>query len=336
MWDITGWGKKMPENNGMVSIIVPVYNVERYFDECINSLLEQTYKNIEIIIVDDGTKDNCGKKADEYAKRDKRIVSVHKENGGLSSARNYGIKFATGDYLCFVDSDDYVSPEYIEKMVAVAAEKKADMVFCNFSASYVNKDIPNWRLLALSEKKEYTPQEYLDHLYVYSGAFTEVWNKIYRSDIFKTLRFVDIIGEDAQIMLSVIDNCKQIYYVPEVLYYYRRRNNSIANDKQETILLNEMKWINEHMKKLKATKRMHHYSLALKLLISKIIEKYCFCKKETRKKLKPVLRRRRKELMDNNEFGLKIKLKYFLVSLFPYVYGKIKAVSYREKNIYWD
>ena len=326
----------MPEEFGLVSIIVPVYNVEKYFDECIDSLLGQTYKNIEIVIVDDGTKDNCGKKADEYAKKDKRIVSLHKQNGGLSSARNYGLQFATGDYLCFVDADDYVSSDYVEKLITVAAKKKAEMVFCNFSASYINTDIPNWRLLALSEKREYTPQEYLDYLYTYSGAFTEVWNKIYVKDIFKTLRFEDIIGEDAQIMLSIIDNCKHIYYIPEVLYYYRRRKNSIANDKQETILINEMKWISGHMKILKATERRHYYSLALKLFVSKIIEKYCFCQKETRRKLKKVLRRKRDEMMKNKEFGLKIKIKYFLVSFIPYIYGKYKSITYKEKNIYWD
>ena len=107
---------------GKVSIIVPVYNVEKYFDKCIESIIRQTYKNIEIIIVDDGSKDNSGIIADEYAKTDSRIKVFHSENRGLSFARNCGVKYATGDFLCFVDSDEYISEEYIVNMFDSAIE----------------------------------------------------------------------------------------------------------------------------------------------------------------------------------------------------------------------
>ena len=111
-----------------VSIIVPVYNVEKYLDECVKSILAQTYSNIEIVLVDDGSKDTSGSMCDEYKKQDNRIVVVHKENGGLSSARNAGMENASGDYYIFVDSDDTISPDMVEEMVKKAKEHDAKIV----------------------------------------------------------------------------------------------------------------------------------------------------------------------------------------------------------------
>ena len=320
---------------GKVSIIVPVYNVELYFDECIKSLQKQTYNNIEIIIVDDGTEDNCGRKADEYAKEDNRIKSYHKTNGGLSSARNYGMQFATGDYLCFVDSDDFVSCDYIEKMVIAAEKYNADMVFSNFTAYYVNKDIPHGILLKLQEK-EFDSEEYLECLYSYPGAYSEIWNKLFRKEIFQNLEFANMICEDAQIMLSIIDKCKKIYYIPDILYFYRRRKNSIANGRQEVILINEMKWIGDHKKRLKETQRLHLFSLAQKLCISKILEKYQFCGKDIRKKVKKYLNSEIKKFIKNPEIEKKKRIKYYVASKFPYIYGIYYSRKTRDKNIFWD
>ena len=110
-----------------VSVIIPVYNVEKYLPRCIKSVLDQTYQDLEIILVDDGTKDNSGIMCDEYATKDNRIRVIHKENGGLSSARNSGIEIATGDAVFFLDSDDYLPTECIEKMVCLMEEKDADI-----------------------------------------------------------------------------------------------------------------------------------------------------------------------------------------------------------------
>ena len=312
----------MVAGNEKVSIIVPVFNTEKYFDECILSLINQTYKNIELIIVDDGTKDNCGKKADEYTQKDRRVKVVHKENGGLSSARNYGLKYATGDYICFIDSDDFVSEDFVEKMVKASIENNADMVFCNYFSLYVNKKNPSHRLNAINGKKIFTSEEYLEQLYMYSGEYVMIWNKLFRKEIFNELRFVDMLCEDGQIILSVIDKCKRISYLPEVLYYYRRRKSGITGDKKEIILRNNMKWIKEHMVKLKKTNRIHLLYAAQKLYISKIVENYLYCKKETRKKLKGCLKKELKLFTKNSEFRHIVKLKYMIAANFPYVYGK--------------
>ena len=118
--------------NELISIIIPIYNVEKYLHCCINSVIRQTYKNLEIILIDDGSPDNCGKICDEYAKKDNRIKVIHKENGGLSSARNAGLDIAKGEYISFVDSDDYVAENFIEKLYKLCKENDADIAECDF------------------------------------------------------------------------------------------------------------------------------------------------------------------------------------------------------------
>ena len=113
---------------GLVSIVLPVYNVEKYLDRCIESVVGQTYSNLEIILVDDGSPDRCPQKCEEWAKRDKRIKVIHKANSGLGYARNTGIEYASGEYICFFDSDDYVAQDTIEKAYATAKTSNSDMV----------------------------------------------------------------------------------------------------------------------------------------------------------------------------------------------------------------
>lgn len=122
--------------NELISVIVPVYNVEKYSERCIESIINQTYKNLEIILVDDGSPDTCPMICDEYAKKDDRIVVIHKENGGLSDARNAGIEIAKGEYFAFIDSDDYISEEFLSKLYMSLKSNSAFMSICNFD--YVN------------------------------------------------------------------------------------------------------------------------------------------------------------------------------------------------------
>lgn len=127
--------------NDLISIIVPVYNVEKYLNKCIDSIINQTYKNIEIILVDDGSTDNSGKICDEYLLRDSRIKVIHKNNGGLSSARNEGINISSGEYIGFVDSDDWVEPNMYEEMYKKILYSNADIVDCGYWKEYENKSI---------------------------------------------------------------------------------------------------------------------------------------------------------------------------------------------------
>lgn len=116
--------------NNLISVIVPVYKVEKYIKKCIESIINQTYENLEIILVDDGSPDNCGKICDEYAKKDKRIKVIHKENGGVSSARNLGLEKSNGQYITFIDSDDWIEEEYCEILLTTLKEQNADCAIC--------------------------------------------------------------------------------------------------------------------------------------------------------------------------------------------------------------
>ena len=319
-----------------VSIIVPAYNVEKYFDKCIESILRQTYKNIELLIVDDGSTDTCGMKADEYAKRDPRVKVFHKDNGGISSARNYGLKYASGEYCIFVDADDYVAEDYVKIMMTLAIKKNADIVMCNYYNCYVNKNRPSSKLKKYDQIKEFTSDEFLDRLYYYPGSFSFVWNKLFRSDLFYDIEFANMLCEDSQIMLSLVDRSKKIYLTPKILYYYRRRKSSIMNGKQEDVLQNEMRWIEDHMKRLKESNREHLFSMAQKLYISKILGKYCYCKKETQKNLIITLRKEMKSFIKNREFSKSLRIKYSLASIFPGIYGKYYLAKTYDKDTFWD
>ena len=120
----------------LISVIVPIYNVEKYLDRCVGSIINQTYKNLEIILVDDGSPDNCPQMCDDYAKKDSRIKVVHKENGGLSDARNAGMKVATGEYVSFIDSDDYISLDFYETLLETIVDNDSDIVECSVVKFY--------------------------------------------------------------------------------------------------------------------------------------------------------------------------------------------------------
>ena len=126
------WSEEF-EMDKLISIIVPVYNVEKYVAECIESIIKQTYQNLEILLIDDGSTDNSGKICDKYAEKDKRIKIIHKENGGVSSARNLGLDLAQGEYIAFIDSDDFVSNKYIESLYSAIEHKDAEIVLSKYS-----------------------------------------------------------------------------------------------------------------------------------------------------------------------------------------------------------
>lgn len=175
-----------------ISVIVPVYNVEKYLKQCLDSIVNQTYKNLEIIIVNDGTKDNSMKIVEEYL-QDKRIKVINKENGGLSSARNIGIKEATGDYISFIDSDDYISLNMYEDLVKNINGE--DIIIFNYSRLddktkkiVKNKYIKNNKMIILDKKLNY----------LYSRIELVCWNKIYKATFIKEkkINFLEIVNED--------------------------------------------------------------------------------------------------------------------------------------------
>ena len=208
-----------------VSVIVPIYNVEKYLEKCINSLLSQTLEDIQIILVNDGSKDNSGNIAREYEKNNKnRIIYVEKENGGLSDARNYGLKYATGDFIAFLDSDDYIEKNAYEKMYNKAIEENADYVECDFIWEFPNK---------IRVDKQYP---YKNKKEMLSFVRVVAWNKLIKSQLItdnnlefpKGLRY-----EDVEFTYKLIPFVNKFAYVDKPFIHYVQREGSIANVQNE-------------------------------------------------------------------------------------------------------
>ena len=214
----------------LVSVIIPVYNVEQYVAKCIESVLCQTYTQLEIITVDDGSTDESGAICETYAKTDNRITVYHKENGGLSDARNYGLDHCHGQYIVFVDSDDYIAVNLIERMLQAVETEHADLAVCNFwwieeSGEIVEKTSLKEMVL---EHDKVMDQFVFEGQYWYSVA----WNKMYTSKIFANLRFPKgKIHEDEYIAHYVYDLCEKVVFIQDNLYYYVKRQDSIVNRK---------------------------------------------------------------------------------------------------------
>lgn len=208
-----------------VSVIVPIYNVEKYLEKCINSLLSQTLEDIQIILVNDGSKDNSGNIAREYEKNNKnRIIYVEKENGGLSDARNYGLKYATGDFIAFLDSDDYIEKNAYEEMYDKAIEENADYVECDFIWEFPNK---------IRVDKQYP---YKNKKEMLSFVRVVAWNKLIKSQLItdnnlefpKGLRY-----EDVEFTYKLIPFVNKFAYVDKPFIHYVQREGSIANVQNE-------------------------------------------------------------------------------------------------------
>ena len=208
-----------------VSVIVPIYNVEKYLEKCINSLLSQTLEDIQIILVNDGSKDNSGNIAKEYEKNNNdRVIYVEKENGGLSDARNYGLKYATGDFIVFLDSDDYIEKNAYEEMYNKAIEENADYVECDFIWEFPNK---------IRVDKQYP---YKNKKEMLSFVRVVAWNKLIKRQLIidnnlefpKGLRY-----EDIEFTYKLIPFVNKFAYVDKPFIHYVQREGSIANVQNE-------------------------------------------------------------------------------------------------------
>lgn len=212
----------------LVTIVVPVYKVEKYIDKCINSILNQTYKNLEIILVDDGSPDTCGEICDNYAKQDIRIKVIHKENGGLSDARNAGIDIATGRFISFIDSDDYIDSEYIELLYRTIIKDKSDMAISSHKAIYENGTILE---KATGEESILDSKEVLKRILYDDGIDLSAWAKLYKMELFKEIRYPKgRLFEDAATTYKLIDRCKSISIISKSTYNYVIRRSSITNE----------------------------------------------------------------------------------------------------------
>lgn len=214
----------------LISVIVPVYNVKDYLDECMESICHQTYQNLEIILVDDGSTDTSGKLCDEWAKRDERIKVIHQENAGVSEARNKAIEIAGGKYLAFVDPDDRLELKMYEILMEEMVRSNASMVVCSYYKIGENGERIPSKQSGLNSCV-LSPQEYMDKLFINGRIKTTlvvVWSKLYRRDLFEKNRFPKgRIHEDEAILHQLVLQADRISIIEEPLYAYRIRQGSI-------------------------------------------------------------------------------------------------------------
>ena len=213
----------------LISVIVPIYGVESYLQQCVDSIINQTYNNLEIILVDDESPDNCGEMCDEYALRDSRIRVIHKKNGGLSDARNAGLNVAQGEYIVFVDSDDWMELDGIEYMYHLAIENSADLVIGGVEKiDDETKQIITTTNNGTHELKVFDNKQEAIKEFFLNGCAS--WARLYKKDVHKGVLFpVDEINEDEAVVLNLIEQCNNIVKTNYVVYKYRYRSQSITS-----------------------------------------------------------------------------------------------------------
>ena len=328
--------------NPEISIIVPVYNVEKYLKRCIDSILNQSFTDFELILVDDGSTDNSGEIIDEYAIKDERIKVIHKENGGLSSARNVGIEYSKGNYIAFVDSDDYINKNMYKILYKNAIKYNAEISICNFEYVYENDDVDEEQDI-ISEKISVNNNiESLEKLYSSENIqFIVAWNKLYKKNLFEKIRYdYGKYHEDEFIIHKLLYKCNKSVYCYDKLYYYLQRNGSIMGS---SFNVNKLDVLDAMKERMDFFREIHLKELEYKTqnnYLYYFLDYYFRTKYELnnndmlrymKKQFKGIL----KYLLSNPNYNLKAKLLWSLFAINPILYQLINNIrnKYRVNNI---
>lgn len=323
----------------LISVIIPVYKVEAYLTACVESVLRQTYQNFELILVDDGSPDNCPQMCDAFAARDSRIRVIHKENGGLSSARNAGIDAAKGKYLAFLDSDDLWTPLFLERLYRAIQETGADFSVCLFrqfseTPAVLTPDESKTELLTQQQAFECFFNERNVNMVV-------AWNKLYRRYLFDAVRYpVGQIHEDEAVIHEIIGGAKTVAWVEEAHYHYRQAPGSITTSKFSLKRLDAAKskeqrieWFESHgMHDLADRTRISYLGNLMWLYRMMRME----VKTQEANQICDRIHDRFCTICTQNLIGgesLKFKLRCRLFMLLPNGYSAVEYVRYKRKGI---
>ena len=218
--------------NSLVSVIVPVYNVEEYMDKCVETIVNQTYQNLEIILIDDGSSDSCPQKCDRWTEKDARIQVIHKKNGGVGFARNTGLELARGDFVTFVDSDDYLANDAIEVMLERIELDQSDLVIAQCVKVYPDGSADSPAYPWISDKT-LSKEDVVQMVGSAQALPIYAWGKLYRSHIFNKVRYTSLTcAEDVYILPEILEICKRVSLVEKVLYYYYQRLTSTVHSRK--------------------------------------------------------------------------------------------------------
>lgn len=233
----------------LISVVVPVYNVKNFLNRCIDSIISQTYKNLEIILIDDGSYDGSETICDEYSNQYKNIEVIHKKNSGLSEARNVGLEKSTGKYIMFIDSDDFINEKMVETLYNNLKNENADISVCRPYLFEVEEKIPKADLEKVNQKLvTYNDVEILKHMYDDYLITVTAWNKLYKKELFNNIRYPKGgLIEDSAVIHYLLNECNRIVYSNLELYYYFQRDNSIMHELNYK-LLDELDWLEDRIK----------------------------------------------------------------------------------------
>ena len=258
-----------------ISIVVPIFNVENYLQRCIDSIINQTYINIEIILVNDGSTDSCFKICEKYAKQDARILVIDKKNGGLGSARNAGIEKMTGDYVAFVDSDDCLDSFFIEKLFSLLKLHDADIAVCGF-CGFAKENELNKKKKRKIVTKTLDSNNSLKNMFRWDGIGWTAWNKLYKASLFDLVRYEEgVYSEDMATTYKLYFQSTKVVWTNEPLYYYFHREDGIMRSKppkryrDEMIIIKQMiSFFDENIEQLSSYPKAFCGKIALNNLIA--------------------------------------------------------------------
>lgn len=224
----------------MISVVIPVYNVEKYLSECINSVIDQTYKDLQIILVDDGSTDRSGSFCEEYAKKDSRITVIHQENQGAGAAKNTGLNCVKGEYFSIIDSDDFIKPNMYERMLNILSIENCDVVQCLFYNTFVNTRYPRRYNFQNKKNKVLSSQQFLFEM-LYDWKYCIFANKLFKTSLLQDIRFPEGRKIDDEFFTyKLICNAKKIVNINDCLYNYRMRKSSVVHANAKNVLLRDM------------------------------------------------------------------------------------------------
>lgn len=313
----------------LISVIVPVYNVENYIHACLESILHQSYKNIEVILVDDGSTDNSGSICDNYGKKDERIKVIHKRNGGLSDARNTGILYANGKYIMFVDSDDVISIDIVKYLYRLIKNNSADIGVCD-PVHYYSNGIISYE--GESTQQIFNSEEAIVEMLYQKSFLVAAWGKIYRKEYFNDISFpCGMIFEDSAVMYKIFDKADKIVYGNAKLYGYRHRDGSITTrkfSKKDGDILDIcdelVEYMNDRGEKLKKAAKAYQTTAALRVYLN-APRNNSF--DEERERSSDILKKNYMSVFKDHEIRKKLKIALFMYKftkfLMPVVYKRI-------------
>ena len=320
----------------LVSVIVPVYNVHSYLRESLDSLLDQTYKNLEIIIIDDGSTDGSGELCDEYGEKDTRVVVIHQPNRGISAARNAGLEIFKGDYVAFLDSDDALDSCFVEKSISSLLASDADMVICRTSLHTTTESLASHKpekFFPLIEKGIYDRNSVIQYL-LDDTLDVSIWNKLYKRSLWDEIRFNEgHVFEDIETFYRVCSLCSNVCVLPDVLYLHRKRPYSITTvftqDYMEDAILASARtesFIRENVPDLFSDDQLMSYD---RKYVTRILVHYLQANEIADDKIKEYREDLKRRLFDAvndhgiSDFDLRFRIVYRMVRVCPWLLDRL-------------